>query len=288
MNSAGSIFFALSLNCGVLALVACSDNQTTLPQGQAYEAGAPAPLACVPNMDGKIDSNELAPAFDQPAHYLVNPAGQSRTIDIQGRVESSGVRLWDYSTPFTDDRIATITAQKPDAQWFASSFPGAEFVAPVDLGARTVGIYARSETEIRLMGLASADENPPEGKTLIVYDPPVTLYKLPLTVGSKHSSTGTSRNATFRGQPYAGRDTYDVSVDASGKLILPDITFTQVLRVRTFVTVEPIAGQKTTQRQVSWFYECFGEVARATSASNEPNEDFSNVAELRRLALGAP
>lgn len=270
----------------VFALAACQDNLTTLPQNNAYEAGAPAPLACVPNLDGKIESAELAPAFGVAARYLVNPQGQSRTIDLQGRVDPGGARLWDYSTPFTDDRVATITAEKPDAKWFAASFPGAEFVAPLDLAARTVGIYTRSDEELRLLGIASADAAPAEGKTLMVYDPPVVLYKLPLVAGASHTSVGTVKNATFRGQPYAGRDTYEVSVDASGKLALPDINFNQVLRVRTTVTVEPIAGTKTVQRQVGWLFECFGEVARATSVANEPAEDFSNVAELRRLGLG--
>lgn len=266
-------------------LLACGDNETHSAQNAAYEAGAPAPLACVPNLDGKIDANELSPAYGVAARYLVNPAGQSRTIDLQGRVESGGARVWDYSVPFTDDRIATVIAEKPDDKWYAGSFPGAEFVTPLDLGGRTVTIYARTADEIRILGLASAEANPAEGKTLLVYDPPVTIYKLPLVPGSTHKSTGTTKNATLRGQPYAGRDTYEVTVDAAGKVILPDITFTQALRVRTLVTIEPIAGATTTQRQVSFFFECFGEIARATSASNEPSVDFSNVTELRRLGL---
>jgi hypothetical protein len=268
-----------------LSLLSCGENQTRSPQNAAFEGGAPAPLACVPNLDGKIDANELAPAFGVEARYLVNPAGESRTVDLAGRVDANGVRVWDYSTPFVDDRIATIVAQKPDDKWYAGSFPGAEFVTPLDLAGTTVSIYARTPEQIRLLGLASTDPDPPDGKTLLVYDPPVVLYELPLVPGSTHTSTGTTKNATLRGQPYAGRDTYEVSVDAAGKLVLPDITFTQALRVRTRVTVEPIAGEPRTQRQVSFFFECFGEVARATSADGEPAEDFSNATELRRLGL---
>ena len=268
-----------------LALVACGDNQTHPAQNAAYEAGAPAPLACVPNLDGKIDANELAPAYGVAARYLVNPSGQTRTIDLLGRVEAGGARVWDYSVPFVDDRIATVVAEKPDDKWYAGSFPGAEFVTPLDLSGRTVTVYARTANEIRILGIASAEANPAEGKTLLVYDPPVVLYKLPLIPGSTHKSTSTTKNATLRGQPYAGRDTYEVNVDAAGKVILPDITFSQALRVRTLVTIEPIAGTTTTQRQVSFFFECFGEVVRATSAANEPSADFSNVTELRRLGL---
>jgi hypothetical protein len=39
------------------------------------------------------------------------------------------------------------------------------------------------------------------------------------------------------------------------------------------------------RRQVGWVFECFGEVARATAADNEPNDDFTTTAELRRLGL---
>ena len=80
--------------------------------------------------------------------------------------------------------------------------------------------------------------------------------------------------------------TDETKVDATGLLALPYITFSQTLRVKTLVTVEPIAGAKTTRRQVSYFFECFGEVARIASANNEPAEDFTEAAEFRRLGLG--
>ncbi|MBK6696493.1 MAG: hypothetical protein IPG50_30520 [Myxococcales bacterium] len=270
----------------VLHAAACGENQTTLPQNASYEAGAPAPLACVPNLDGKIESKELAPSFDVPARFLVNPDGQTRQVDLAGRVEANGQRLWDYSVPFRDDRLATITAQHIEDKWYAGSFPAAEFVAPLELAARNVAVYARSESEIKILGVASVDQNGADGKTLLVYEPPVVLYKLPLVAGATMSSTGTVRNGTLRGQPYAGKDTYETKVDATGRLALPDITFSQTLRVKTLVTVEPIAGAKTTRRQVSYFFECFGEVARIASANNEPAEDFTEAAEFRRLGLG--
>ena len=54
-------------------------------------------------------------------------------------------------------------------------------------------------------------------------------------------------------------------------------------RVRTHVTVQPTAGQSQSRRQVSFVFECFGEVARATSANGEMEENFTQAAELRRL-----
>ena len=56
----------------------------------------------------------------------------------------------------------------------------------------------------------------------------------------------------LRGLPYDGKDTYEVKVDGAGELLTPDFIFTQVLRVRTKVTVEPSAGQATVQRQTAF------------------------------------
>jgi hypothetical protein len=79
-------------------------------------------------------------------------------------------------------------------------------------------------------------------------------------------------------------------VDSSGELRLPDFTFSQVLRVSTKVTIKPKAGsqQGYSQRQVSFLFECFGEVARATSMlftdpSEDPGRDFVDAREIRRL-----
>ena len=58
------------------------------------------------------------------------------------------------------------------------------------------------------------------------------------------------------------------------------------LNLRTKVTVEPSAGQVVVQRQTSFLFECFGEVARATSKPGEPLDDFTQTGELRRLGLG--
>ena len=44
-------------------------------------------------------------------------------------------------------------------------------------------------------------------------------------------------------------------------------------------------GASTSRRQVSFLFECFGEVARATSLPDETVVDFTTAAELRRLSL---
>jgi hypothetical protein len=278
----------LALASLVLVLFACGENQTHLPNVVVYDAGPPQPLACIPNLDGKIDANELRAAIGVPAHFLVSPAGKTRAVDVAGKVDAAGHHLWDLSVSMADDQVAEIRAATLDGKWYASSFPGAEFTAPFDVSDRVDAVYAEDDKAVYLLGLASSVQNPPEGSTLLVYQQPVALFKFPLQSGLVYTSIGVARNAMLSGLPYAGKDTYEVAVDASGQVTLPDLTFTQALRVRTKITLEPAVGKTVTQRQVSFLFECFGEVARFTSANGEPLDEFTSAVEVRRLALQGP
>jgi hypothetical protein len=272
-----------SLLAAVLALVACADNKTPPPR-QGYEAGGLPQLRCAPNLDGKIEAKELEPATGVPVKLLVSPPGKSRTVDLVG-TEQGGKTVWDLGADYADDQLATIQASDMSGKWYLATFPSATFAAPVDVAGNVEGAYAYSQGGILLLGLASRDPDGPGGKTLLVYDPPIAVYRFPLEVGKTWVSAGTVTNGTLRGQPYAGKDTYEVKVDAQGEVRLPDYTFTQVLRVRTTVTVAPSAGAPLVRRQTSFLFECFGEVARATSQDGETKDDFENAAELRRLGL---
>ncbi len=271
---------------GILG-AACADNETPPPNREAYDAGAVAPLACVPNLDGKIEAKELAPALGVTATYLVSPAGKERQVDLVGATNAQGQTTWRFGFDFADDQVARLTGTKLEGKWYAASFASITnaFTAALDAGGRTEGVYTYDDTAIRLHGIASVVESPPEGKTLYVYDQPITIYKFPLQPGASWSSTSTVRNGTLRGLPYAGKDTYEQKVDGSGTLVLPDFTLTQAMRVRTLVTIVPSAGAQTTQRQTGFVFECLGEVARATSKLNEPEENFTTASELRRLGL---
>lgn len=273
----------LVLLSSLCAAVACDDRQPAPPFHADYDAGPPAPLSCIPNLDGKIDANELLPALGVAEHLLVSPAGQDRPVNVEGKVDAQGRFVWDEASDVASDQIATIMAVPVTSKWYAGFFPGAKFTAPFDAGGRVDAVYANDASSIRLLGLASPTENPPEGKTLLIYAAPVVLFQFPLTPGLTYTSIGQTTNATVRGLPYAGKDTYDVKVDGAGTLTLPEFTFTQALRVRTSVTVEPAAGAKTSRKQVSFLFECFGEVMRATSKDNEPNDNFTIASEVRRL-----
>ena len=264
---------------------ACGDNETH-PQYAGYDAGVPAPLQCVPNLDGKIDSNEIQPAIGIPLSYLVSPQGVTRTVDVAGTVDSNGHTVWDFSVDYANDQVAQIQAQNLAGKWYAGSFPAdGAFVVAQDAGDRLEGVIVFDTSGYHLLGLASTEQTPPEGQTLYVYDTPVDIFRFPLAPGLTYTSTGNVKNATLRGLPYAGSDAYAVNVDAAGTLVLPSITFTQSLRVRTTVTATPAAGQPAVTKQVSFLFECFGEVARATSQTGETQDNFTTAAEVRRLGL---
>ena len=277
--------FVIAVTSVALLASACGENETH-PLYDSYDAGVPAPLACVPNLDGKIDSNEIQPAIGIPLSYLVSPSGVTRQVNVAGTTDANGHTVWDFSIDYANDQVASIQAQNLSGKWYASSFPAdGAFVVAQDAGDRLEGVIVFDSNGYHLLGLASTEQSQPEGQTLYVYDTPVDVFRFPLAPGLAYASTGNVKNAMLRGLPYAGSDTYSVSVDAAGTLVLPSITFTQALRVRTTVVATPAAGQAVTTKQVSFVFECFGEVARATSQTGETNDNFTTAAEVRRLGL---
>ena len=207
------------------------------------------------------------------------------TVDLDGTVDSTGQLVWDWGTSYATDETIQIQAVPLAGKWYAASFPGGTFVTPFDAGDTLEAIYHEDANAIWLHGLASTQENPPNGKTLYAYSQPIQVTEFPLSVGSSWTATGTVENGTLDGLPYASHDTYTISDDATGELILPDLTFTQVHRVRQKVTIDPAAGETVVTYQTSFYFECFGEIARATSQTNETNADFTTAAEVRRLGL---
>ncbi len=262
---------SIKLPAHVLVLVhvlvlGCSDNRTHLDA----DANAPRDIfECLPNLDGQIDADELRAATGIDATYLV---GTNRTVDLSGPP-------WDWSEDAGDQK-QTFVAVPVDDQWYAPVFPDGEFVVPLD--AETDAIYAQDDGALWLLGFASVAPD----QTLLPYVEPVAVFRFPLVVGDAWTEIGEVTAGIVGQLPYVGTDTYEVEVDAVGEIVLPHLRFTDAYRVRTTVTVEPAVGGVTiTRRQASFLFECFGEVARATSRDDEPLEEFTLAAELRRFSL---
>jgi hypothetical protein len=238
----------------------------------------------VPNLDGRIDATEVAAAIGVPIRYLVSPAGVTREVDVVGNDGADGIS-WDFSIDYADDQQVVVTPAEAKDRWYAASFPPDAFVTPFDAGGRIESISRLDDEALFVLGIASAEEDPPEGQTLVVYDAPVAALRFPIEPGVSFVSSGTVVGGVIRGLPYAGVDSYDVTIDAVGLLELPQLSFTQAHRVRQDVSVTPAVGAATTQRRVSWFFECFAEVARATSQLDEANPNFTGAAEVWRLGI---
>lgn len=280
MASRAQLTHALVL---ALLVIGCGDNATIIDR-DGYDPAEPTPLECVPNLDGRIDAGEVTPALGVPVRYLVSPAGVEMDVDVVGNTQGDAT-TWDYSIDLASDQEIVVVPMSLADRWYAASFPGATVVLPFDAGGRIEGAYHHDGEALWLHGLASRDENPSEGQTLLVYDAPVPALRFPVEPGLSYTATGTVQNAMLRGLPYAGTDTYDVNVDATGVVELPQLTITQAHRVRTLVTVSPAVGAVTTQRQVSFYFECFAEVVRIVSLTDEPNENFTTASEVRRLGF---
>ena len=282
------MLIALGIVAATLGL-GCGENVTPLPDRPTYESPDAGVLGCIPNLDGRIDPSELEAVVGVPVTLLVSPPGVQRPVDLVGTVVGES-RTWDFATDYADSTLARLEAAPLEGQWFEADFPddgtpGTRFVTPLDPGGSTVGIYRKNDGALSLLGVASALADPPEGRTLLVYQTPIVLYRFPIEVGASHVSTAEVTNGTLRGLPYAGRDIYEVEVRSSGRMELPDLAFERALRVDVRVTVEPAVGAATSRRQVSFLSECFGEIARATSRPDEVAIDFDTAAELRRLSL---
>ena len=276
----------LTLTALALVLAAgCGNNQTYPDPAVAYDAGLATPLDCEPTLDGTITAAQLTPVLGIPVKYLVSQANTTEPVDVVGEVDSSGQRVWNWGTSLDTDATISIEATPLTGKWYAASFPGGVFVTPFDAGDTLEAVYHSDANGIYLHGLASTVQNPPNGETLYAYTQPVTITQFPLSVGSSWVSTATVENGMLDGLPYASTDTYEVSDDATGQLILPDVTFTQAHRIRTKVTINPAAGEAVTTWLVSLFFQCFGEVARATSQTNDTNENFTTAAQVRRFGL---
>ncbi len=273
----------LMLASGAL-LGGCDGNGSLPPTRDVYEGEDPVQLDCVPNLDGVIEASEVPLVFDVPVSYLVSPPGTTRSVDVRG-IEDGDVRSWDWSIDLADDQRASVAATSLADKWYADSFPPDAFVAPIDSGSGVETISRRDERALYLLGVASAEPDPASGRTLLIYETPVELVRFPIELGSRHESVGVIEDAVFSGIPYASVDTYSVEVAALGELSLPSLSFTQAHQVRIRVEVAPALGEPSSVRQVSYFFECFGEVARATSIPGEAEPDFTEAAEVRRLSL---
>lgn len=273
-----------ALSASVLALSACAPT-TTIDDPEDYLPVVQLP-DCRPNNDGVIEFAELPIVLDAVARVRV---GTDVAVDVEGQVDADGVRFWDLSLPAVETQPqGTFSAEAMEGQWFADLFPNADIAAPLVPGGSQLGPVIADESSWRLLGAASKDEDPAEGKTQVVYDTPSVLYPFPLQLGTTVTTTSRARNALLLGVQTAFDDTVTVEVVRQGTVILPDLILDNTLQVKVKLERTLVAGDV---QQVSYHFvhECLGEVARFTSPAVGLDEELDDVfpvaKEAWRLAL---
>lgn len=257
-----------------LLAAACGVNQTPQPEP------APTLPSCVPDRDGVITAAELPIALGATVAYYASPPGATRPLDIYGPT-----RTWDLSEERADDQLVELGPVALKDQWYASSFPAGQFA--VDGGGGLDGIYHQDAQALWLDGTASQDMAPAAGRTLVVYTAPIAVLRFPITDGDAHTTTAQIAGGTIAGLPFIGADEVEVTVTGGGRVDVPYVRFSPAMQVRTRVTRTPSSGTPVvTRRNVSFLFECFGEIARAESRQDEPDPEFTTAASLRRFALG--
>lgn len=251
----------------VLAATACDDGLTP-----AAPDGGAAAVRCAPDLDGRITADELPIAA--AAAYLVS-AGE-RAVDLSGPP-------WALAEDAPGDQKIATAAIELDERWYAERFPGGQVARPVDRPGTLEAIYSLDGDALWLHGLASREPEPP---IALPYRAPVPLVRLPLVAGASWDAEAEVDDGVLYGLPYRGTDSYQIEVDgAAGELALPHATFTGVLRMRTSRSNAPSGAAPITWRQVSFFAECQGELARAVSRPGEPTAEFDVAAEIWRRSL---
>ncbi len=266
--------------CSLLAGMAGCFGQSLGPGGDDAGYGVAPDLQplCESNNDGVIDSSELKYPLGLTIKYLANPAGTTAPVAPDGAPGPEGPE-WDLTS--TAGVVYPLTIEPLDGKWFAHAFPTATYATTSDLASGTLGVFQVTPDALLLLGFASETPN----QTLLVYDAPVATLKLPAMVGESWVTGAKIVNGTLDGQPFASQDTYTISVDQEGMVILPFVQLHKTLRIHVGLSQAVPGGIAVTRTQYLFFHECYGELGRMVSNPNDPNPSFNMAAEFRRLAL---
>ncbi len=233
--------------------------------------------SCVPNDDGTIAQSEIPLKAGLSAKFLVS---LDATVSTAGTDQPDGSRIWDFSTTSPSDETTLIDMQSLTGKWFESLFPGADYAARLSSTEELLGVFEIATDALLLRGVVSPDDG--LLRTELVYDPPATVLAFPLQEGKswQSSSKVTGWVSGVHTTPFYTED-YTYQVDAHGVAKTPFGDF-NVLRTRVLLE-RTINFIPSTIRSYLFTTECFGTVATATSQKNEPNLEFNDIAELRRL-----
>ena len=263
----------LALTAAAIAFGAgCSENLTP-----ASEPEPGAEFSCLPNLDGAVESREFPVLIGGIGQYTW---ANNVAVELSPGAESG----WEFSQPAPSE--ASIAIEAISEKWYAGQFPGAQFAIAQRPDRALDGVYSIDEQALWLHGVASPIDEGADGRTALPYTEPVPVIRFPLSNTSQWQALGTIETGELDGLPYVGTDRYQFAALGAGSLGIPGVEFAPAIRLSTAVSIAPaVGGEVVVSRQDSFIFECFGEVVRTVSRSNETDRDYSEADLLVRLAL---
>jgi hypothetical protein len=232
---------------------------------------------CTPNHDGQLTPNEIPLVAGRMANFRI---ATNATWNTAGTANPDGSRHWTLTGTLSGDADKVIALASPTGTWWHPDFAAATYAAPLSASSDLAGVFHVDASGVTLLGVVS-----PTGgatRTELTYDPPVKILALPFGAGSMWSSTSTV-SGYAQGVITAYTETYDSLADQVGTMTTPYGDF-PVIRVATDLTRTAGLVTLSSTRTFAWVAECFGSVATVTSQDPASGAEFSDDAEVRRLA----
>lgn len=261
----------------------CRADRTCAPDGEPDAGDRPdaptgdGPAGCTPDHDGTVTRDELVMAAGQVARFRVATDVDVDTAGVQG---AGGARTWTFTAAAAGDRELAVTLVAPAGTWWAAEFPGASYAVQLSADSPLLGVMRLDAAGVTLLGVVSPEAG--VTRTELSYDPAVPFLPTPLGPSSSWNVTSTVTGVAqgvgvFYTERYQGR------VDAFGDAATPFGTF-PVRRIAVDLT-RTIGAAITTRRSFAFVAECYGTVATIASQDYESGSEFTDAAELWRLAL---
>jgi hypothetical protein len=241
--------------------------------GPVPDSGA---RVCSPDRDGTITRAESPLRAGLYATFRI---AENATVDTAGSL-SGGERRWDLSGAFSGDRDERVELLSPEGAWWAGDFPLASYAARLSASSDNLGVFQITETSLLLLGVVSPEAGVTQTK--LDNDPPIEVLRFPLRQGDTWM-TETTVSGQALGVITAYSESYTFVADTSGVVATPYGEI-DVIRVRSELTRTSGFATLDTRRTFAFVGECFGTVATVTSQSFETDSEFTDAAEVRRLA----
>jgi hypothetical protein len=265
----------------------CLPDGTCQPQGgdggvdgdapDATPAPDADPSVCQANHDQTITRAEFPLTAGLHATFTV---ALDASVSTAGTTNPDGSRAWTLSGALPGDHAVSVDTLPMTGQWFAPDFPDATYAAKLADDSDLLGVFQLSDSALLLLGVVSPDGG--TFKTELMYDPPAQALAFPLTDGASWKTQSTVTGVTT-GVATLASETWDGKADAHGTLDTPLGHFDRVLRVHVQLT-RLVGAVPTVKQNHAFVAECYGTVATIASQDNELQAEFTNAAEVRRIA----